>query len=368
MLKKGDRGPAVRDLQLDLNTIKLLPEDGIFGDWTDQTVRVFQDSRGLNVDGIVGPQTHAALEHELSEIPTTPFTLSLYTRKSADEILSTSSDAWLHAAVSLGFTTLYIQTNSQGEGHTLSKMGGPVAKREERLRDVCDHVRTFGLEPQVYQWAPREEQIAPTFLGGGEYPYRPLAELLLWCDVSICDWGEEGANDLSEEDMAVMRRFLAEQPANLYWTWDTHAGRYNVRASPMLSAPEIAGGTCQAYHSYDLDNPGEWWGREYGPGAHQRYALEKVGAVRGERPGMHQSIILALYDQYDEDAVVESGYSTHPGVESVMEGVNVIWSAGIRDLRFWRDRFVLERWTLEAFAIMRERGMIASPNRREKLG
>jgi hypothetical protein len=57
-LRSGARGPAVRDLQTRLNRAGLrLAVDGIFGRLTAGAVRAFQGSRGLAVDGIVGPAT-----------------------------------------------------------------------------------------------------------------------------------------------------------------------------------------------------------------------------------------------------------------------------------------------------------------------
>jgi hypothetical protein len=73
MLRFGDRGPAVIDIQHLLNQsmfgsldsdgsqAKPLVEDGIFGSLTLARVRSFQRSAGLSPDGIVGPKTAAAL-------------------------------------------------------------------------------------------------------------------------------------------------------------------------------------------------------------------------------------------------------------------------------------------------------------------
>lgn len=57
MLRKGDRGSSVKQLQ-DLLDITV---DGDFGLKTEAAVRAFQAERGLTVDGRVGPKTWAAL-------------------------------------------------------------------------------------------------------------------------------------------------------------------------------------------------------------------------------------------------------------------------------------------------------------------
>jgi hypothetical protein len=57
MVKRGDRGDAVREIQGALG----VPADGVFGPQTERAVKRFQRKRGLMTDGVVGPQTRAAL-------------------------------------------------------------------------------------------------------------------------------------------------------------------------------------------------------------------------------------------------------------------------------------------------------------------
>jgi peptidoglycan hydrolase-like protein with peptidoglycan-binding domain len=61
-VRAGSRGEAVSALQKALNARgSTLAVDGIFGPLTQGAVRNYQQTRGLGVDGIVGPQTWNAL-------------------------------------------------------------------------------------------------------------------------------------------------------------------------------------------------------------------------------------------------------------------------------------------------------------------
>ena len=71
--KKGNtmlRGEDVRKLQIDLNTLGYScgTADGIFGQKTSAAVSAFQKSKNLEVDGIVGSKTRAALELALESL------------------------------------------------------------------------------------------------------------------------------------------------------------------------------------------------------------------------------------------------------------------------------------------------------------
>jgi N-acetylmuramoyl-L-alanine amidase len=72
ILRLGDRGPAVADVQISLRILGLLPdsgaahdgdrlEDAAFDEATEVAVRHFQQVRGLSVDGRVGEETYRAL-------------------------------------------------------------------------------------------------------------------------------------------------------------------------------------------------------------------------------------------------------------------------------------------------------------------
>ena len=58
ILTPGSKGLLVRDVQTALGNLRV---DGIYGQETVSRVRSFQASKGLLVDGVVGPETRAAL-------------------------------------------------------------------------------------------------------------------------------------------------------------------------------------------------------------------------------------------------------------------------------------------------------------------
>jgi len=59
VMRQGSRGEGVKQLQQKLG---MSQADGIFGPATAKAVKTFQQSQGLKVDGIVGPETKARIE------------------------------------------------------------------------------------------------------------------------------------------------------------------------------------------------------------------------------------------------------------------------------------------------------------------
>lgn len=70
-LRRGDRGTEVKALQQKLNEAGKygLTVDGDFRAKTYQAVCSFQKSKGLSVDGVVGPKTWSALGVETADVP-----------------------------------------------------------------------------------------------------------------------------------------------------------------------------------------------------------------------------------------------------------------------------------------------------------
>ena len=65
LIRRGDTGPAVAEVQAALVAVGQLaavPEEPALDEATDRAIRAFQQQRGLAVDGLVGPETYAALQ------------------------------------------------------------------------------------------------------------------------------------------------------------------------------------------------------------------------------------------------------------------------------------------------------------------
>src|SRR3954452_23519685 len=72
VLKQGSSGPDVQDLQQKLKDLGFDPNgvDGNFGPGTKAAVVAFQQSKGLQADGLAGPATLAALQAATAGTPT----------------------------------------------------------------------------------------------------------------------------------------------------------------------------------------------------------------------------------------------------------------------------------------------------------
>ncbi|MEM8612485.1 MAG: peptidoglycan-binding protein [Cyanobacteria bacterium P01_H01_bin.105] len=91
-LQEGDRGPAVAELQRQLNSNGLFPSaiNGVYGPATTQAVRQFQRIRRLDVTGIADIQTLNLLDVDLSQL-LAGLSHPVHGTISADRITSASS-------------------------------------------------------------------------------------------------------------------------------------------------------------------------------------------------------------------------------------------------------------------------------------
>lgn len=101
ILQLGSTGPAVKQLQEDLNKVLgiHLAVDGIFGPATQAAVKSFQLQHGLTVDGIYGPQTAQAMYEALLALANKGNTVTV--DKAKVQALVTALESVLNAAKAL---------------------------------------------------------------------------------------------------------------------------------------------------------------------------------------------------------------------------------------------------------------------------
>jgi peptidoglycan hydrolase-like protein with peptidoglycan-binding domain len=69
VLRRGAEGDEVTDLQTSLAALAIAVDiDGIFGPKTEAAVKHFQLAYGLDADGIAGPKTLSLLEEEVAKL------------------------------------------------------------------------------------------------------------------------------------------------------------------------------------------------------------------------------------------------------------------------------------------------------------
>ncbi|GAC1649614.1 MAG: hypothetical protein NVS4B8_23320 [Herpetosiphon sp.] len=188
----GSSGGPVSEAQTDLNLwIAVHPEtglvplvvDGDFGPRTEHAVRVFQAARGLVVDGIVGPQTWAALDAvktpSMPRKPTTgPAGVGPITRVNPTSQSPTRDTAFVAALKQKYQTIDEHQIDAIGiEVFGLSDATGkaPVILSYELAQDEYAYLKSHFTQAQLRQWgASASAEMAQ------HWPGRPVAATIEW--------------------------------------------------------------------------------------------------------------------------------------------------------------------------------------------
>ena len=96
VLRKGDKGDAVKTMQSKLNEFSYnLKTDGDFGPGTETALKDFQKKNGLTADGICGAATWAALNKAVTPPPKTPEEITI--ENAVKDGVITDADYWLDA-------------------------------------------------------------------------------------------------------------------------------------------------------------------------------------------------------------------------------------------------------------------------------
>ncbi len=164
ILKHGDSGPGVIEVKDRLSRLALLniPAEGaseLFDDALRAAVLVFQQSRGLTVDGIVGPRTLRRLEEARWSL--------------GDRVLS-----FTPGHVASGDDVAELQRRLHELGFVLDRVDGIFGKQTHAA--VREFQRNVGIDvdgicgPEVFRALAR---LARTVAGGNQYHLRELAAL-----------------------------------------------------------------------------------------------------------------------------------------------------------------------------------------------
>lgn len=167
LYRRGSRGPAVRQLRTHLADLGLLlapgqvsaPEAELFDDVVDEAVRSFQQSRGLRVDGIVGPSTTRAL----------------------DEARRSLGDRLLYHSIShpfVGDDVLELQSRMADMGFDVGRVDGIFGARTEGALREFQRNRGLSSDGACGPLTLRElTRLQRTVVGGRPYELREAEQL-----------------------------------------------------------------------------------------------------------------------------------------------------------------------------------------------
>lgn len=233
-LKYGSQGPNVSTLQESLNKLGANPPlvvDGDFGSKTLAAVHAFQNTHGLVDDGIVGPNTQAAIQNALSGggpiiVPTGfSYLVDLYHGDSISDI------------------NKFGASNFCGAIHKASEGNSVIDRAYLFRRDAIKGVgKLFGAYMYIHPNESAKSQTDNFIKMVGSIADDELPPSI--------DWEEEdgvsnaGMNDVVAEIDAILRKELGRVP-QIYGSWGQLSG-YGVRpqfvANPLWVA-DIRGGT-----------------------------------------------------------------------------------------------------------------------------
>lgn len=162
ILRRGDQGPAVQEVRDRLVRLGLLSENvsaaaDVFDDVLLAALRYFQQTRGLTVDGLVGPRTFRRLEEARWKI--------------GDRVLSFTPGHVIH-----GEDVAQLQQRLIELGFALDRVDGIFAKSTDNA--VREFQRNVGLDvdgicgPQFFRAFQR---LARTIAGGSQEHLREIS-------------------------------------------------------------------------------------------------------------------------------------------------------------------------------------------------
>ncbi|NIF20227.1 pesticin C-terminus-like muramidase [Candidatus Pantoea multigeneris] len=148
VLRKGDRGDAVRALQNDLHGKGIrITADAIFGFKTEVAVKEFQRKHGLHSDGIVGRHTLAALGRPVTSRPPHPAIGGVAGRQAVGAMnLSASGFDFIYNHEARRNVSNVLHHPTSGSGVTLGPGYDMKSKSQNEIKNV---MLSIGLSEDI---------------------------------------------------------------------------------------------------------------------------------------------------------------------------------------------------------------------------
>jgi len=199
-LRNGDSGPEVAEVRDRLHRLGLLSNAVLHNDFDDElthAVKIFQQSRGLTVDGVVGPRTFRRLEEARWSV--------------GDRVLTFMPRTMVH-----GDDVAQLQRRLIELGFIINRVDGVYGHQTERA--VRDFQKNVGLSadgicgPDVFRALQR---LARTVAGGSQ---EHLRELLAWDPINRAQSVETCTIVLDPSDSPTQLNGLSDlTEANVCW-------------------------------------------------------------------------------------------------------------------------------------------------------
>ena len=179
-LELGSSGARVLALQRRLSALGywLGPDDGVFGDSTQQAVYAIQKAAGIERDGIVGPETDAALNKGVVPVP----------RPAVGHVIEIDLNDDLLMFVDNG-KLMWTLNTSTGGGYTYEGSSGPaVALTPVGIFYTYRVIDGLDIDPLGELWRPRFFTDGFAIHGDSYVPPEPVSHGCVRVSNEAIDW------------------------------------------------------------------------------------------------------------------------------------------------------------------------------------
>jgi peptidoglycan hydrolase-like protein with peptidoglycan-binding domain len=258
-LQKGDQGPSVRELQLDLRRAGFYqaPITQVYDTRTEEAVRRFQKAANLKVSGIAGPTTVGKLDNWQASSPNLrakkPTVQNVQARASSSQTVPQKRHvSGILGRGDEGEQIRVLQERLKVAGYYYGNSSGIFGSITEDA--VRRFQQAYNLEADGIVGPATLRRLPAIGIGGEENPRRKT-------DPDKLSFGDRGEDVRVLQEQLIQAGYLEGEPNGYFGSYTTAAVR-RFQGENYLSASGIAGPTTRA-KLYSLVNANSDSGKEF---------------------------------------------------------------------------------------------------------